>query len=209
MKQLKLLTAAILLIMPLAANADLITNGNFDSDLSGWDQAGDIATTWDAGTAHLGHPGTLGTSLLFQVFDIQAGTSAVSISFDYQWQVTAPAIEDFFVVRFDYVGSLFAEELVYQGSTAAVFGSTVSFSKEVKLPDLGGLDDLLQPDVPLLSGFIAFILHENNSSNGTRIQLDNIAVRAVSVPEPGTLALLGLGLAGIGMTRRKKKSETN
>ena len=28
---------------------------------------------------------------------------------------------------------------------------------------------------------------------------------AASVPEPGTLALLGLGLAGMGMTRRKKK----
>ena len=29
--------------------------------------------------------------------------------------------------------------------------------------------------------------------------------KASQVPEPGTLALLGLGLAGMGMTRRKKK----
>ena len=32
-----------------------------------------------------------------------------------------------------------------------------------------------------------------------------VDVAFASVPEPGTLALLGLGLAGMGMTRRKKK----
>ena len=35
--------------------------------------------------------------------------------------------------------------------------------------------------------------------------LERISYDAISVPEPGTLALLGLGLAGMGMTRRKKK----
>ena len=40
------------------------------------------------------------------------------------------------------------------------------------------------------------------SGDGT--QYVNYAFR-MEVPEPGTLALLGLGLAGMGMTRRKKK----
>jgi hypothetical protein len=34
--------------------------------------------------------------------------------------------------------------------------------------------------------------------------LNNVSVSAVSVPEPGTLALLGIGLFGMGLARRKK-----
>ena len=42
------------------------------------------------------------------------------------------------------------------------------------------------------------------TSNGFAFESDNHSFRAASVPEPGTLALLGLGLVGIAMARRRQ-----
>ena len=42
------------------------------------------------------------------------------------------------------------------------------------------------------------------STDGTLFSVDNLVVRAV--PEPGTLALLGIGLLGMGAARRRKKA---
>ena len=41
-------------------------------------------------------------------------------------------------------------------------------------------------------------------NSGYGFGLDDITVNATSVPEPGTLALLGIGLFGIGLSRRRK-----
>jgi len=46
----------------------------------------------------------------------------------------------------------------------------------------------------------------SNSGGGRsfNFSIDNLAFNSGTVPEPGTLALLGLGLAGLGVSRRRK-----
>jgi len=186
-----------------AAQANLITNGTFDTDLDDWDisvSSGTSGVTFDNGTAHVGRPGTPGIVDFSQLFSLETTTSAVEISFDYQWQINKPQLTDTFEAYFTYSQpgpSAVSSFFLSQTSDAADFGTTINFSTVLNVAnvaDLGGSNNAQ----------IAFRLTENNQTAGTRVQVDNVMVNAVPVPAPATLALLGLGLAGLGYSRRKK-----
>ena len=71
-----------------------------------------------------------------------------------------------------------------------------------------GIDNFNPGDIYLISDSFGTDLNQNDSA-GIGVIIDTggtISVSRASVPEPATLALFGIGLAGLGFARKKMKS---
>jgi len=184
------------------AQANLITNGDFQTgDLTGWDHAtpGNVWVTTGSGgnsIARFDVDGGNGDARLYQNFDVDPLWDGISIGFKFRLNTGTSSTADFFksFVRLEIDGGPDSVNTLIK-----VTDSTDGWQQVWATVLFDGLT--IDPVTP--NARLTFLLKEH-TGDWAWARLDN--VEAYNVPEPATLALLGLGLTGIGFARKKKLS---
>lgn len=94
------------------------------------------------------------------------------------------------------IGSVFALADIYQNGLLTVSNLQLTVSQGDTLPD--------HQDFSAYSNITKVVLHDHTDGGGTGYDTLSFDVASNKVPEPATTALVGIALAGIALSRRRK-----
>ena len=188
---------AFVVLAPMAQAVPIVTNGEFDTDLSDWSATGTVGTPVYAASEN--RPGGTGGAAEFGYTDEglvlkQFIGSLNELQYTFDFYLKAVGVTGFFPDGFEAT----------VGGAADNNGDPVAFGVPLTMVSVGGDWVHYQGMFSGVDEFtlvFSFTTPDSNDDNFT-VYLDGVSI--TQVPEPGSLALVGLALAGIAVLRRRK-----
>ncbi len=229
-----LLSAVCCLLSAGMANASLITNGDFETgDFTGWNtsQAGGSSlfvaanpgdpTLGSSPTndfyAFAGNQGGPSQNIFWQSFVVPTALTSFTFSFDYSYQNFASSFINPTPDTLSYIGTSNQQFRVEILTGTALFDTVnptdIIFSAIQTAPGslnpqpwLSFSQDIFSVVSPFEGQTLQVRFAQVDNQGPFDIGFDNVSLSATTatVTEPASLALLSLGLASIGFSRRKK-----